>query len=276
MSSNYETYVTDIDSLIEICKLIDESERNRLLKSNSLEEDDKFFYAYIYRHRNKKNQILETLAKIKKLGIEKVLFNENAVFNGKEYSLILDCWNYTPYTRIDYLDNMKAIPNYENNVIRYVTLDSNYLITVETSMDGIFDKEKEIKLNSLVFDANRLPNSIEKEDLIKTITCLRQHEQERVKAIRNSVELSVSIDDLDEQYGLTSDTIENLEGITDKDKIVETLNLIGENIKKLKEFSLKHNEELTKKDPDVTAGILQREKRRRLSLARPMFLDFDN
>lgn len=276
MSSSYETYVTDIDSLIEVCKLIDESERNRLLKSNSLDEDDRFFYAYIYRHRNKKEQILKTLTKIKELGIEKVLFNENAMFNGKEYSLILDYWNYSPYTRIDYLDNMKAIPNYENNVIRYVSLDSNYLITVETSMDGIFDKGKEIKLNSLVFDSSKLPDSIDKKDLIKTITGLRKNEQERVQAIRNSVELSVSIDDLDEQYGLTSDTIECLEDITDKDKIVETLNIIGENIKKLKEFSLKHNEELTKKDPDITPGVLQREKRRRLSLARPMYQDFDN
>ena len=87
---------------------------------------------------------------------------------------------------------------------------------------------------------------------------------------------SVSIDDLDEQYGLTSDTIECLEEITDKDKILETLNIICENIKKLKEFSLKHNEELTKKDPDITPGVLQREKRRRLSLARPMYQDFDN
>lgn len=276
MGINYETYVTDIDSLIEVCKLIDESERNRLLRSNSLEEDDRFFYAYIYRHRNKKKQILETLTKIKKLGIETVLFNENADFTGKEYSMIIDRWNYTPYTRVDYLDNMKAIPNYENNVIKYVSLDSHYLITVETSMDGIFDKGKEIKLNSLIFDSNRLPDSVDKEDLVKKIIGLRQNEQERVEDVRNAVELSASIDDLDEQYGLTSDTIEGLKDIKDKDTIVETLNIIGEYINKLKEFALKHNEELTKKDPDITPGILNREKRRRLTLARPMYQDFDN
>lgn len=273
---NYETYITDIDSLIEICKLLDESERNRLLKSNRLDEDDRFFYAYMAKNKNRKEQILKTLKKIKKLGIERVLFNKNADFTGKEYSMIIDRWNYSPCLRIDYLDNMKAIPNYENNVIRYMTTGSNYLITVETTMDGIFDKEKSIKLNSLVFDSNRLPESIEKEELIKKIVDLRQDEKQRVEAIRNSVELSVSIDDLDEQYTLTSDTILGLEDIKDKDKIVETLNIIGENINKLKKLSLKHNENISKTDPDVTTEVLQREKQRRLRLARPIYQDFND
>ena len=51
------------------------------------------------KNKNKKEQILKTLKKIKKLGIERVLFNKNADFTGKEYSMIIDRWNYSPCLR---------------------------------------------------------------------------------------------------------------------------------------------------------------------------------
>ena len=82
-----------------------------------------YFYHYFQNNRDKLDQIKELLNQIKYLGIQKLEFNENFDFTNNIYELSTI---FQKNSDIHYLENITIIPNYEDEVIKYKTTDSNY------------------------------------------------------------------------------------------------------------------------------------------------------
>ena len=227
------------------------------------------FYQYLLNNKEKKEQIFSLIEKINTLGIKDLEFNENLDFTKEEYIVYLK----TPlafglinmgYDMV-YVDHMKAIPNYERNVIKYKTTDSNYKILLQ-SVTG----KSKIIVNSLLFDSKRLPEEITVKSLYQQLNKLKQDNQEACEKVRNSVDLDISIEDLWNQFNKTENTLESLEFIEDK-YLREKLIQIRETLYLLKKMSSDYDFDLIKEG--LSKETLEKEKE--LYLKRRSYEDID-
>lgn len=216
-----------------------------------------YFHKYIMNHQEDMERILSVLEKIKKLGFEEFQFDEKIDFTSDEY-VIDTIFGGNP--DITYLDNIKVIPSYLNSIIKYKTTGSNYKIIAKVSLSNILKYGKKIIVNSLLFDPNRLPEEITKECIFDKIISLKNNQQNNCNTIRNSVDLSISVDDLYSQFNITSKTINGLNDVESKEQLQQTLLEIKERLNQLKTISSEYDDSVSKNDSTVTKEKLQEEK----------------
>ncbi|MEE3342730.1 MAG: hypothetical protein VZS44_01410 [Bacilli bacterium] len=231
---------------------------------NSNEESSvDFFYKYITNHQKDLERILSLLEQINKLGFDRLEFNEELDFTNNEYKI------YTKLNEnfsISYLDNMEAIPNYRSDIVEYRTTGSNYEIVADVSLGDISKCElskygKKITVNSLLFDYKKLPEDITKEFTFDRIVSLKKEKQEECDSIRNSVDLSIGVDDLYSQYDITSKIIESLKNVESKEQLHEVLLEIKPYLEQLQSLSSKYDDSVVQNDSPITREKLQEEKR---------------
>lgn len=217
-----------------------------------------FFYKYITSHQKDLERILSLLEQINKLGFDRLKFNEELDFTNNEYKI------YTRFNdnfRISYLDNMEAVPNYQSDVVEYRTTGSNYEIVADVSSGNLSKYGKKIIVNSLLFDYKRLPEDITKEFTFDRIVNLKKEQQEDCDSIRNSVDLSIGIDDLYSQFDTTSRIIESLKNVESKEQLHEILLGIKSYLEQLQSLSSKYDDSVAQNDSPITREKLQEEKR---------------
>ena len=214
-----------------------------------------FFYQYLIEHKNELDKILAVLEKLQELGFTSFEFNEDLDFTKENYS-IDPSYNYS----ITYVDNIKVIPHYES-YIKYGTTSSNYKMELRTITNGEFSKYgRGIILNSLLFDVNRLPEKIDKETIIDPILKLKEEQVKKSTPIRNSVDINVSIFDLETRLGYTTNTISKLEGVKNKQELLEVLLNMKQDVEKLKTLSSEYDSSVSEKEPSLTSELLEIEK----------------
>lgn len=184
------------------------------------------FYKYLLMHKNKIEQILSLLEKIKELGFESLEFNEKADFTQEEYRVFT---NFVSNNVIAFLDNMQVLPNYENNVVKYKTNESNYKIITTGHLYYPFTYSEKIQLNSLDFDKNLLPKLSAEERLDKIVN-LKTEQEYACSCVRQAVDLAITFYDLEQQVDRTIKVIENTEDMRDKKAILEEMRRIRESI----------------------------------------------
>ena len=214
-------------------------------------------YQYLLKNIDKLNHIKLLLKKIEILGFNKLQFNEKLDFTLEEYKLKII---YGLNTSIKYMDNIETIPGYDNCMIKYKTTDSNYQIIVEPFEKDLSKYNRTIILNSLLFDINRLPDEISKKVVYDSIINIYHKQTEACKAIRNSVDLSLSIANLDVQYSRTNNVISNLDGVKNKQELLQTLEIIKTNIRKLATMSDEYDNDIVKTNTSITPTLLHKEK----------------
>lgn len=234
-----------------------------------------FFYQYILNNKSKLGKIISLLKKIKELGFEKLEFNESLDFSNNEY--VIDT-NFAMNSNITYLDNIEVLPNYATNV-KYRTAGSNYSIMIHPSII-LYPSTRDFKeygnqiiVNSLLFDESRLPESITKESIFDEIIELKNQQQDKCNKLRNSVNLSISIEELYNQFNSTSKIVESLSNVESNRELIEILSNIKASIEKLKNISIEYNSSISKENPDITSETLQTEKE--LYLARRLWASID-
>lgn len=218
-----------------------------------------FFYQYFTNHKENIEQILSVLYKIKKLGFERLEFNESFDFTNTQYSIGTCFYN----TEITYLDNIKVIPNYKNDLVKYKTEASNYKITAKFHNSSLFPNHinKSIQVNSLLFDAKRLPESMTKEAIFDKIIHLKEEQKEDCIAIQNAVDLSINVEDLYTQFNSSNTTIQALsDSIENKEELREVLASIKENLDKLQTISANYNKNISQENSPITQEMIQEEK----------------
>jgi len=215
-------------------------------------------YQYILKHKKDINKILIVLEKLQELGFERFKFNENLDFtNNDDYDVYTDFRvNYS----IVYVDNIVVPPSYcYEGWIDYGTTASNYEMHLKVIGDKIFPEN--IELNSLLFDEKRLPERIDKENTFDRIITLKNLQTEKTAAIRNSVDLSVSISDLDHRLSSTAGIINRLNGVENKEQLIEVLSSIKTDVEKLKTLSEEYNSSVSEREPTLTPETLEKEKK---------------
>lgn len=239
-------------------------------KGNMKKESNlNYFYNYLKDNEDKLEDIKKLLLKLKELGISDFEFDPTFDFTKEEYDIDKELGlNYT----INYLDNMKALPNYRN-LVKYKSEGSNYLLTVTVRYNEISDYWREIKLNSLTFDRKRLPYSIDKEEIFDVIVSLEKEVNNASKKVRDSVELEVGINDFEKQFEKLSYTVYKLENIKDKSELKKALTNIKNEIDKLKEIDEENNKQLIEDSKDITKDLLEKEKKKYLDLRNFRTLD---
>lgn len=258
MKKFYQENKVVIDIINTYCVLVDFIYKIREKKLDHI-------YEYLKNHQVEIDKVIKLITKIKNLGFEYILFDEELDFTKDIYKM------YTVFNDngpISYLENMEAIPNYQNNVVEYKTNDSNFRI------DFLKFEYSEIILNSLLFDPNKLPEEINVDNMFAEIIVLKEKQKKNSIAIRNSVDLNVSISDLDSEFSKTWRVIESLEDFRDKEILREILKENRLALEKLKEISVKYDESIINNDElDLSEDQLKLERERYLERRREAGID---
>lgn len=193
------------------------------------------------------------------MGFSEFEFNEDLDFTKEIYGA------YPSFDRnfdITYVASVQVIPSYVNH-INYKTNASNY--KMKLSLNGISHKEiseygRDIVLNSLLFDPNTLPAKLDKEHIFDQLLDLKKEQEENSSIIRNVVDLSISVSDLEYQFNNASSTINRLEGVKNKEQLVAVLSNIKEELEKLKTLSTKYESCISQEEPLLKPEVLKKEK----------------
>lgn len=220
-----------------------------------------FFYQYILTHKDKINNILELLEKLKKLGLNELEYNENADFTKETYNVHT---NFSTNFRFVYLDQLEAIPSYESNKIKYKSKNSCYKITLNVDDEKISSTSfwNKIYLNDLTFDPNRLPSELSKEETFDKILKLREQKHQQYSAIKDSVDLGIGIADLYLMFDSVNNKINSLSNIEKKEELIELLQTIKNAILEMKTISTEFDKNIATNNPDISEEYLEDEKKK--------------
>ena len=195
-----------------------------------------YYYKYLKVNMNKLDDILVLLNKLQELGFSRVTLNENLDLD-KTYSI------YTMLSYnidISYLDNMEVIPTYDLGQVKYKSNKSDYIINAHVLMSqNISIYGSSIEVSNLLFDPNRLPPTIDKENIFEYILNLR--DKNKIKQIRNAVDLNVNTIDLNDNIGKLRETVERIEDNKSKDKLINLLYQFAHDMNNMNEIAEDYN-----------------------------------
>ena len=211
-----------------------------------------FFYNYILKHKDKFDQIIDLLQKIEKLGFQELELDEAEKFINKDYEIDID---FKKNNEIPYFNNIEYIPNYQNNIIRYRTKNSNYMMCLKRINDKISNGGNNIIVRNLFFDINDLPEIITKENTFDQII-IKDNQSINNKIIKNSLDLSVCIDDLYNQYNITNQIIDSFDNIHCKHELL----VIKEKLDSLKKLSMEYDKKICN-DINISEEVIKCEKK---------------
>lgn len=215
-----------------------------------------FYYNYLNKHKKHINHIITLLIELKKLGFDEFTFDEKAIF--KEETHIIST-NFNENNKIIYVANPIVIPTYANE-IHYKSNNSNYKMELVAITNKISLNGRKLTLNSLLFDINTLPLSIDKEHIYDPLLETKKELKRTTHLIKNSVNLNISIEDLEKQLITTENIINDITNIKTKEELINILINIKKEIKSLKSYSLDYNNDIANEENSLTTEILEKEK----------------
>lgn len=240
--------------------IITYSNMSSFLDNNNYRDIIELYNNYLLFHKEEIANILAVLNKLLDLGFEEIRFNKEYDFTNIVFEFNLESGDYT---NVSYLDNLQVIPSYLG-VIKYKSDNSNYKIDLEyTYLKTLI--ESKIGLNSLLFEPSRLPNSLDLDFVLDEINDKSRQYYDLYKEIKNSVNLSVGINDLLMQAEITGSMLDGLENVESREELIEILNNILVEIKKLEKLSCEYNVSLSNKEPMLSKEFLEEEKKKYLS-----------
>lgn len=250
----YKQYKNIIDTINKYSRIDLFAQYNYLDSCNSCIDE---FYKYLIEHKDRLEEILALLNKLKKLGIENIAFDESLDFTNQSYQMYS---NFGDNFDIIYLDNMYALPNYPSHTFEYRTKDSNYKMSLRVAFMEFPGYGRNIEVNSFLFGVDRLPKEITKETIYKEILKLREEHIKECVNIGKSINLAVSIDDLYAQFIKTSRVVESIDDYEYADLLKFYLEEIKKFLDLLKKGNIEYNESLFGKDSTITQDLLEQEK----------------
>ncbi len=217
------------------------------------------YYKYIEKNHTNKNKILLLLNHLNNLGFKKIVLDLTNDFSKAEYQVFKDKEdNINP---IFYLQNLERIPNYNGNVLKYKSKGSNYKIQFKYFyLTNQFYFNSTIEVNSLLFNTNVLPNSIDFEEIFHQIISLDKEEINENDFLRQSTDLSLKINKLSREITELKSFIEKLKDFKGIQELKESLVKMELELLKIKQMSLNNNNILISESTSITEEVLSREK----------------
>lgn len=227
-------------------------------RRENLTED--YFYQYIQEHKEDIETIKAVALKIKNLGFDEINFGEEIDFTDVEYEL-----NTFDGSDFAFLENMEISPTYLNSPIKYRTKASSYCLLLGSNGYGsnkeISKYNRNIKINSLIFDPNKLPNEITTESTIDIIKELAEKKKTENKDIRDSIDLSITTSDLTNCFERLKDTSEKIDKIKDNQELINLLNQMQNTLSQLQLFGINYENQIINSHTGITTKTMEREKK---------------
>lgn len=217
------------------------------------------FYDYLKKHDEEKAMILATLLRLKQLGFKEIVFDESLDFTTETFTVLT---NYPRNTSIKFLGNMEAIPGYNSGVVAYKSNGSPYQITLDMHYRRISNTTNwnEIKLNSLIFDLDLLPEELSKETIYDVIMALKNAKSAEYTAVKDSVDLSVGISDLYAVFNAVYAKIDGLTSVEKKAELITILHTIQAAIDQMKQISLEYDRFVDDSELSLFESVLEEER----------------
>ena len=116
-------------------------------------EATKALHRYLSDHRKEIYKVLDFLYRVKTLEIEEVELNEEANFDIHVYGVDK---TFNKNQALYFLEGIRAVPSYDDSIVKYKSNHSDYEIRVFTTLDGITSKDSKIRTNTLLIEPDRL------------------------------------------------------------------------------------------------------------------------
>ncbi len=234
--------------------LLENYSKNGAIANTSLIEN----YQYIIKHKFHQKEMIDLLEKIAQEGFTKIVLDEQADFTNQGYELYT---NYESNTHFYYLDNMVAIPSYDDSVIKYKSQKSDYRI--EILPDTFFTHEQcygeIIEVKSLYFSPDRLPKVINKNTTFDKILALKNEKEKEYRVIKEAVNLNVGVEDLLMKYQNMESIVANLSDTDKRGEVISALKEVNNGLKKLQMVSRAYNVDLLYQTPEISREQLDEE-----------------
>lgn len=219
------------------------------------------FYTYLKNNQERLADILLLLEKLKQLEVKELLLDENVDFKTQMFRIYTDfSSNNTVYynKHVYYMENIGIVPTSQSDIVKFKTEGSDYLISADCYCNnsiGYFT----IMTNNLLFDLSKLPDKITKELLFDDIIELKKEKQDACDLVRDSVDLSLDIDKLEELYSRIQNRDFKAMSEEDRIKTRQALSDFQLLIKNLKEIKTGYDNSVIN-EIDITQRELDEEK----------------
>lgn len=213
------------------------------------------FYTYLKNNQERLADILLLLEKLKQLEVKELLLDENVDFKTQMFKIYTD---FSSNNTIYYMENIRIVPTSQSDIVKFKTEGSDYLISADCYCNnsiGYFT----IMTNNLLFDLSKLPDKITKELLFDDIIELKKEKQDACDLVRDSVDLSLDIDKLEELYFRIQNRGFKAMSEEDRIKTRQALSDFKLLIKNLKEIQTGYNNSVIN-EIDITQRELDEEK----------------
>lgn len=230
-----------------------------------------YYYSYLLDHKNQKEQIQALLQRLNELDIKEIAMDKELDFTREEYRF--ESWQCRSFLYpIVYLENMEILPNYETDVIRYRSKGSNYKLLIGNERYAYI--KNRIFVNDLTFPVESLPQSVRWKSIQNHILKLAESTTKSKKALRNSVDLNVSLQDLDAQMADTCNTFTRIDEVNSKPELVAALTQIQTGIAALYGIKRDYEAEITIENPSLSQQTIKEETKQYVK-RRDSMIDID-
>jgi cell fate (sporulation/competence/biofilm development) regulator YlbF (YheA/YmcA/DUF963 family) len=219
--------------------------------------DIKEFHELLQDNRDEAFKALNVLFKLEYLDIHQISYHQEYDFIDTVYEMDKEL---NKNDKFFYVENLVTIPSYSDDKVKYITNDSIYEITLKPTSYPEGVRGKIIKLQSLYFNPNRLPQRINRETTYEEILRKASTLESSNKAMKNSVDLSLSLSDIEKAYQELDKTFDSIEESSNKEELLEALKKIREGIDIVQVVSSKCDEAVLDSTSSMDQELLTHEK----------------
>ena len=234
-----------------------------------------YFYQYIQEHKKDIETIKAVALKIKSLGFSTIIFGEKLDFTERQYIL-----NFFDESDFEFLENIEINTTYDIDPITYRTNSSCYCLYLKTTGDvinkkKIYENDRSIELNSLIFDPNRLPNEITTESTIRVIYELKEKKLPEQIDLRHAVDLSVADYDLKSYFERWKKISKRINNVKDDPELINLLNQMQNILAQLQSFEKKLKKQIVDSYPDITDETIEEGIKQYLDIRKRQYPSID-
>ena len=230
------------------------------------------FFQYLNRNRKDLNKILLTLNQLKQVGFGFIELDETNDFTKTEYKVYKEPeQNKEDNNKVYFLENLKRIPTYGTEIIKYQSQGSNYKIEFcYSSYLKHLVWYPTISVNNLTFDVNLLPKSEQEDNLAvnmwkEMMASLDTEKEVECNQITNAVNLHIELANLAKEINDMEKTLKGLKGFQETEELNATLLQTKVELTRMKQISEEYDRKITDNDSSITEDVLKRERSREQS-----------
>ena len=249
----YQAQISNINNHVSVSDFI----LDAFTEDGYVDPDINAFHKYLLDNRASAYLILDVLYRINKLEINRVILDPEFDFADHVYEIEK---MFPKNKALYYVDNIKALPSYKDDIVKYTSTGSNYEIKVVPILKSVCPEESKIRLNTLVFDSNRLPRGLSKYIMFDSIVEQCNELEKDSEHLREAVNIGVASMDLEKLYLSTVELLKKIPDIRGNEKLIEALEDIREGINILSDVSVDYDAKVVDENESVSPTIINNER----------------